>query len=286
VTLLVLVVSLGLFVASLGESKLQSVLTIVGVLLFHELGHWVGMRIYGYRDVRMFFIPFFGAAVSGDPDGVAGSKRGIVLLLGPLPGIALAYAIVIASGGAPGARLRTLAVTLAALNTLNLLPFEPLDGGRLVHLVLASRARFVEVVSVVAAAAGLGWLAVRLDAKALYVVAALTLLGVGRRLRIIAAAKKVRAKHADLPTRIGAASDAQIADVLAEVLTFVPHAEPVSDARIKTLAAACRQIWGRATSTAPRWSVSLALGAAQLVGFALGVGALVLAIRSAHPTAH
>ncbi len=29
--------------------------TLVGVLLFHELGHYAGMRIFGYRNVRMFF---------------------------------------------------------------------------------------------------------------------------------------------------------------------------------------------------------------------------------------
>lgn len=41
------------------------VLPVIGVLLFHELGHYVAMRLFGYRDVRMFFVPFFGAAVSG-----------------------------------------------------------------------------------------------------------------------------------------------------------------------------------------------------------------------------
>src|SRR5438067_1346578 len=44
---------------------------IVAVLLFHELGHYAGMRVFGYRDVRMFFVPFLGAAVSGRRDGTA-----------------------------------------------------------------------------------------------------------------------------------------------------------------------------------------------------------------------
>ena len=38
---------------------------LVGVVLLHELGHYAGMRLFGYRDVRIFFIPFFGAAASG-----------------------------------------------------------------------------------------------------------------------------------------------------------------------------------------------------------------------------
>src|SRR2546423_417803 len=43
---------------------------LVGVLLFHETGHFLGMRYFGYRDVQMFFIPLFGAAVRGEKKGV------------------------------------------------------------------------------------------------------------------------------------------------------------------------------------------------------------------------
>src|SRR5262245_3615048 len=38
---------------------------LVGVLLLHESGHYLGMRMFNYQDVRMFFIPLFGAAVAG-----------------------------------------------------------------------------------------------------------------------------------------------------------------------------------------------------------------------------
>src|SRR5262245_57515496 len=62
---------------------------LVGVVLFHELGHMIAMKIVGYRDVRIFFIPFFGGAAAGTKRGVARWKEGIVLLCGPLPGIVL-----------------------------------------------------------------------------------------------------------------------------------------------------------------------------------------------------
>ena len=38
---------------------------LVGVLLIHEAGHAIAMRAFGYREISMFFIPFFGAAVTG-----------------------------------------------------------------------------------------------------------------------------------------------------------------------------------------------------------------------------
>ena len=40
-------------------------LWIIPVLLLHESGHWIAMRLFHYRNLRMFFIPFFGAAVTG-----------------------------------------------------------------------------------------------------------------------------------------------------------------------------------------------------------------------------
>src|SRR5258706_5980780 len=62
---LLLVLSLGAFVLLQQDRRPTALLVLVGVLLFHELGHYLGMRAFGYGDVRMFFIPFFGAAVSG-----------------------------------------------------------------------------------------------------------------------------------------------------------------------------------------------------------------------------
>ena len=139
-----LVLTGALFVATQRGALSASRLTVlVGVLLFHELGHWVGMRWFGYRDVRMFFIPFFGAAVAGRSVDVAPLKRGLVLLLGPLPGLALASLAVVA-GAMNSPAGRPVALMLVAINAFNLLPLEPLDGGRLMNLVLFSRSRWIE----------------------------------------------------------------------------------------------------------------------------------------------
>jgi len=65
-TIFVLVISVAVFVGlGMREHPFAFTAMLVGVLFFHELGHYVGMRIFGYRNVRMFFIPLFGAAVSG-----------------------------------------------------------------------------------------------------------------------------------------------------------------------------------------------------------------------------
>ena len=87
----ILVVSLVLFVGlGMRNNPIAFTAMLVGVLLFHELGHYMGMRMFGYRNVRMFFIPFFGAAVSGQRTSAKSYQEAIVTLLGPLPGLCLA----------------------------------------------------------------------------------------------------------------------------------------------------------------------------------------------------
>jgi Zn-dependent protease len=149
-TLLILAVSLLVFVA-LGatQSPLVFTMMLVGVLFLHEIGHYLGMRIFGYRNVRMFFIPLFGAAVSGQKTSVKGYQDAIVSLMGPLPGLCLAAALFVTLS-IPGlveghrAELAQAATLLALINGFNLLPVLPLDGGRLLNQILFSRNRYLE----------------------------------------------------------------------------------------------------------------------------------------------
>lgn len=58
-----LVLSLIAFVlAGRGQQAPLELAIVAGVIFFHELGHWLGMKIFGYRDLKIFFIPFFGGA--------------------------------------------------------------------------------------------------------------------------------------------------------------------------------------------------------------------------------
>ena len=114
-------------------------LILIGVLLFHELGHYLGMQLFGYRDVRMFFIPFLGAAVSGRKYAAPVWQEATMLLLGPLPGLALAVALTWLYEPAPGTELYVLVWMLAYVNAFNLVPVTPLDGGRLVNLLFFAR---------------------------------------------------------------------------------------------------------------------------------------------------
>lgn len=160
-----LLITLALFAAAGwlfgGDSIRTLALFIVPVLILHELGHYVGMVAFGYRRVTMFFIPFFGAAVSGVKHGAPVWQHVIMLLLGPLPGLLLALALRLWLGPDAGGWLGELIPWLVIINAFNLLPIMPLDGGRIVDALFFARQPWLAAgfqLLTAAGLAGLAWL--------------------------------------------------------------------------------------------------------------------------------
>ncbi len=203
--LLLLAMTLALFVwAADGWADPFSLAVLVGAVLVHELGHYLGMRAFGYRDVKMFFIPFIGAAVSGKKHAAPAWQRGVVSLLGPLPGILLgaaAYAVT-RQPFYDGVGLAILIVI--GLNVLNLIPIEPLDGGRLMTTVIFSRSPPAEAAFGVAAALVIGVTAWLADLWLLVGVAAFVLLSTRARWTQSSRAAEFRRAYPHLPPRLDA----------------------------------------------------------------------------------
>jgi hypothetical protein len=187
---------------------------LVGVLLLHESGHFLGMRYFKYSYVQMFFIPLFGAAVRGERKGIPAWQEAIVLLLGPLPGLLLGCGIYFWDLARPQPLLRTGAAWLVAINYFNLLPLALLDGGKFCNRLLFSRFRWVEVVSQVLAVLGLvmvcwgpGWICLALSgAFALFVLAP-------GRYKTATAAMAMRSRWPDLPPQLANLSEDQWRDL-------------------------------------------------------------------------
>lgn len=61
--------SLGLFIASfINLFAPQSLAILIGVLLFHEGGHLLAMKLFGYQDASVLFLPFLGAVATARKD--------------------------------------------------------------------------------------------------------------------------------------------------------------------------------------------------------------------------
>ncbi len=109
---------------------------ILAAVTLHEAGHAAAMRMLGYRDVHVFFIPLLGAMTVGRPVATSVRNRLLVLLAGPLPGLWFAVALLaLDQVYGPLRLLRIAALTLLLLNGLNLLPVTPLDGGRAIEVL-------------------------------------------------------------------------------------------------------------------------------------------------------
>lgn len=119
---------------------------IAAVILLHEAGHWMAMKLAGFRDVQVFFVPGMGGATSGEKHEAHPMTHLMVYLAGPVPGLMLALAVFAwvaftpdHSGAVWYPLLMTGTVATLLINALNMLPVLPLDGGRVVDLLLVGR---------------------------------------------------------------------------------------------------------------------------------------------------
>jgi Zn-dependent protease len=133
VTVILFGVSFGLLLS------LETLFFLIVVLFIHEAGHLFGMWLFGYKDLRMLFIPFMGALASGKKEKVSAWQEAIVLLLGPMPGYILGITVLFSQAEWIPEWLAEYAILSVILNAINLLPVMPLDGGRIVSLGLFNR---------------------------------------------------------------------------------------------------------------------------------------------------
>jgi Zn-dependent protease len=270
---LLLIGTLALFVLVRQSDSTRALFILVSVLLFHEAGHYVGMRVFGYRDVKMFFIPFFGAAVSGKKSSanVAAWKEGVVLLLGPVPGIVIGLGMALSSRD-PSPAVREVALMLLGVNLFNLLPLAGLDGARLLQLALFSRRRWLEIAFQVCAGAATAAVALALQSVVFGVVAALVLLVLPYRWRVLKAADRIVRAGMPLPAEAVLVEGEVGRALFSEARTALG---PQGQGKPASVAAAMEQVLDAALSKPPPAEASIGLGLTLFVAFVLGVVALV-----------
>jgi Zn-dependent protease len=274
--LILFIVSLVLFIGAGARSWSWDYLVILlGVLFVHELGHYLAMRAFNYRNVRMFFIPFFGAAVSGQHYNVAGWKKVVVSLMGPLPGIALGVIIGAAGAVAHKTLLVKIAVVSLLINGSNLLPVLPLDGGWVFHTLLFSRHYVFDTVFRVVAALVLISSATFLRTKILMYLGILMLIGIPTAYRVARIAADL--KKRELPPV--SEDDQNIPPATAQtIIDEVKHAAARPQAT-KIVAQQALQIFETLNARPPGWAATMGLLFVHVTSFAVAaVFALVFII--------
>ncbi|TCS39786.1 hypothetical protein [Reinekea marinisedimentorum] len=139
---ILLVASTILFAASFKFGfglSIQSLIILVVVIFVHEAGHLIGMMLFRYRDLNMLFVPFLGALASGKKEKISSWQEAIILVLGPLPGYILGLYLLLQYSGPTPQWVFEYALISVILNGINLLPFMPLDGGKILNLALFNK---------------------------------------------------------------------------------------------------------------------------------------------------
>jgi stage IV sporulation protein FB len=186
-------ISLGLFIALdywMFQSW-QAVLILVSVIVIHEAGHFIAMKIFGYKGVNMTFVPFVGAYVSGTAVNLSKKNKLYVILAGPVPGIVIGCIIFYLHQTTYEHIYFQVALPFLALNVFNLLPIFPLDGGQFFQTLFFHGSKIIQLLFLYLSLAALIWLFVKLhNAWPLLLIAALLLVRISM-LRFI---NKVRRK--------------------------------------------------------------------------------------------
>ena len=212
----------------------------------------------------MFFIPLFGAAVSGSHYNVAGWKKALVSLAGPVPGILLGIALGAAWLAFDHQWLLSASIMLLVVNGFNMLPFVPFDGGWVAHAVLFCRQPWLDagfrVVAAIALIAG----GIAIESRFISVLGVVVLLGTSfayRTARLAATFRKSGLETDPAGDRIPPAAARQIIDGLRSITaktTSITH-----------LAQTTIQVYEKANAHPPGVWATLGIGVAYGASFLL-----------------
>lgn len=135
----ILIATVIIVVAAVGRDSIPlTIVKVLAILAFHDLGHWLAMKAFGFTGMGRNFVPFFGPIDLGRKLQAPAWQHLVVILAGPVPGLFIGLILLIAGfflPMIPSAVLGTAALAVV-MNSFYLLPFLPLDGGRVVDLLL------------------------------------------------------------------------------------------------------------------------------------------------------
>lgn len=136
----------GLMFYFLFDSNLAYIAAILVVIIIHEMGHFLFMKLFNYSNVKIFIVPLLGAFTSGKKQQVSQAQLSIIILAGPVPGIIIGCILFWLNRDIQNDTLKMLANSFLIINLLNCLPFYPLDGGRLIEILFFKENHVIRLV--------------------------------------------------------------------------------------------------------------------------------------------
>lgn len=271
--ILLLGVSLMLFIgAGTARWDMRFLWILLPILFFHELGHYLAMKVFRYRNLRMFFIPLFGAAVSGQHYTAPAWKKVIVALMGPLPGILVGGVLGIAGLITKRPIFIEIGLLALILNGLNLLPVFPLDGGRVAHALFFSRHYILDIGFRVVAAIVLIICGAKVSDKMLLYLGIFMLVGVPAAFRIARIAADLRREGVVPPAN----DDGNIPTDVAQRIIERLRGGSKRKVAAKITAQQTLTVYETIVSRPPGWLATIAFTVVHLGAIVIAVGLLAV----------
>lgn len=140
----------------------QFALLIMLLLVVHESGHVWAMKRSGMKTKGIYFIPFLGGAAVAEDMFPSRRTEVFVAIMGPIWGLALSVVALSLWFALDWPHFAAAAAWMATVNLFNLLPINPLDGGRIFKSVVFSINSWLGLAFLALGLAATGYLIVRL----------------------------------------------------------------------------------------------------------------------------
>lgn len=127
-----------LLLLSAATGRFLEILTLFAIVLIHEIGHAAAAKRFGWRLREVLLTPFGGVVATEEEGTVPAREEAVVLLSGPAMNVAMiGFSSAMEWAGIWSyAWSRYFAEANLALLAFNLLPILPLDGGKLMRIVV------------------------------------------------------------------------------------------------------------------------------------------------------
>ncbi len=116
----------------------QFAVLILFMLFVHESGHIWAMKKCGMKTKGIYFIPFLGAAAVTDEEFKSRNDESFIAIMGPIWGLALSLIALVVYDMTNNPFFAATASWFAMINLFNLIPINPLDGGRIAKSIAFS----------------------------------------------------------------------------------------------------------------------------------------------------
>lgn len=116
----------------------QFAAVLILALVIHEYGHLRAMHACGIRTKGIYLLPFLGGAAVAEEGFASRRDESYCAMMGPLWGLGTAVIPALLYFVYPHPALPGVASFIAMMNLFNMLPVNPLDGGRTIKSIAFS----------------------------------------------------------------------------------------------------------------------------------------------------